>query len=89
MEALFATLIIDVTEGRDIAVFDVPGEFIQSEVPKDKMIHMVLRGEFVDIMCEVNPDYKKFVTRDKRGKEILYLKVICAIYGCIKAALLW
>ena len=89
LEALFATLIIDVFEKRDIAIFDVLGAFLQLEVSEEKIIHMVLRGEFVDIMCEVNPEFKQYITTDKRGNKVLYLKVIRAIYGCIEAALLW
>ena len=41
-----------------------------------------------DIMCEVNPEYRKFI-RNMNGKKILYVRVIRSIYGCIEAALLW
>ena len=49
---------------------------------------MRLRGKFVEIMCEVNPEYLPYVT-EERGKKVLYLKVLQAIYGCIESALLW
>ena len=49
---------------------------------------MKFRDEFVDIMCEVNPEFKKHVI-EERGKKVLYVKVLWAIYGCIKSALLW
>jgi hypothetical protein len=87
-EALMATLAIDIKEGRDVAIFDVPGAYLQAEMPKDKKVLMKLRGQFVDIMCEVNPEYKPYVT-EERGEKILYLKVLQAIYGCIESALLW
>eukprot|EP00957_Ditylum_brightwellii_P088007 6703136-Ditylum_brightwellii.AAC.1 len=38
VESLFTSLIIDAMEDRDIAVFDIPGEFLQPEVPENKMI---------------------------------------------------
>ena len=49
---------------------------------------MVFRNEFVDIMCEVNQEYKKYVTV-QNGKKVLYVKILRAIYGCIESALLW
>ena len=54
IESLFTSLIIDAMEGRDIAIFDVPGAFLQPEVPEDKMILLALQGEFVDIMYKAN-----------------------------------
>ena len=47
-----------------------------------------IRYEFVDIMREVNPDYKPYV-KYENGKKVLYVKVMRAIYGCIESALLW
>jgi hypothetical protein len=87
-EALMGTLAIDIKEGRDVAIFDVPGAYLQAEMPKEKKVLMKLRGQFVDIMCEVNPEYIPFVVEEK-GEKILYLKVLQAIYGCIESALLW
>ena len=83
------TLLIDAKEDRDVAIFDVPGAYLQAEMPAEKKLLMVFRGEFVDIMCEVNTEYKKYVTTDRNGKKILYVKVLRAIYGCIESALLW
>jgi len=36
-------------------------------------------------MCKVNPQYKKQV-RNERGKKVLYLRVLKALYGCIESA---
>jgi hypothetical protein len=47
-----------------------------------------LEGAFVDIMCEVNPEYLPDV-RFENGKKVLYLRVLKALYGCIESALLW
>ena len=83
-----ATLAIDIKEDRDVAIFDVPGAYLQAEMPKEKKLLMKLRGQFVDIMCEVNEEYKKYVIYEN-GKKVLYLQVLQAIYGCIESALLW
>ena len=49
---------------------------------------MILRDRFVDIMCEVNEEFREYVTV-VNGKRVLYLKVLRAIYGCIQSAKLW
>ena len=82
------TLLIDTNEGRDVAIFDVPGAYLQAEMPREKKILMKLRNEFVDIMCEVNPEYEQYVIKEN-GKKVLYVKILRAIYGCIESALLW
>ena len=47
-----------------------------------------LKNRFVDIMCEVNTEYKSYVRYEVKTK-VLYLRVIRAIYGCLESALLW
>ena len=88
LEALFLSLIIDVFEGRDVAIFDIPGAYLHAEMPEDKIVLMRFRGQFVDIMCQVNPEHKKNVIYEN-GKKVLYVRVVRAIYGCIESALLW
>ena len=57
-------------------------------MPADKLVLMKLRGKFVDIMCNVNPEYKSHVRYEGKCK-VLYLRVLRAIYGCLESALLW
>ena len=68
--------------------FDVSGLLMYAYIPKDKRILMKLRGDFVDIMCQVNPYYEQHV-RYENGEKVLYILVIREIYGCIESALLW
>ena len=88
LESILMTLGIDVFEGRDVAIFDVPGAYLHAIMPEEKEIVMVLRGKFVDIMCQVDPIYNDYV-RIVKGQKVLYLKVLRALYGCIESALLW
>jgi hypothetical protein len=74
-EALLGTLIVDAKEKRDIAIYDIPGAYLQTELPPDKEIHMRLRDEFVDIMCEVNANYLPYVVYEN-GKKVLYVKIL-------------
>jgi len=88
LEAIVGTLLIDDHEDRDMAIFDVPGAYLQAEMPKEKKLLMKFRDEFVNIMCEVNPNCRKYMIKEN-GKEVLYVKILRAIYGCIEYALLW
>ena len=88
LESILATLVIDAYEDRYVSISDVPGAYLHAEMPKGKLILMRLVGKFVDIMCEVNPEYLKYV-RHECGVKVLYLRVLRAIYGCLESALLW
>ena len=87
-KALMETLVIDATDQRDVAIFDVPGAFLQTVLPADKFLLMRIRDEFVDVMCEVKPEYIPCV-RQGNGKKVQYMNILRAIYGCIESALLW
>ena len=66
LEAFTATLVIDAKEGRDVGIFDVPGAFLQADMPKEKHITKKLRGDFVDILCRVNPEYQHLNEKDRK-----------------------
>ena len=57
VESLIALVIIFAFEKRDVAVFDVPGAYLQADLPDDKFALLKFEGQFVDIMVEVNPDF--------------------------------
>ena len=82
------TILIDAMEQRDVAVFDVPESYLQTEIKSDKQILLWIRDKLWDIMCELNSDYKPYVQYEN-GKKFLYVKVLRAIYGRIESAVLW
>ena len=88
MEALMGLLLINAYEGRDVAIFDVPGAYLHAKIPDSKFAILKIEGEFVDIMCDVNPEYKEDV-RYENGKKVLYVQILRALYGMIESALLW
>ena len=63
--------------------FDVPGAFLQPEMPKMKStggkggkVLMKITGKiFVDIMFDINPEYRKCIII-KKGKEALYVQAL-------------
>ena len=56
LEAILCTLIVYIYEENNIGTFDVHGTYLNAEIPKDKKNLMMLRGDFVDVMCKVIPD---------------------------------
>ena len=87
------TLVIDAHEGRDIAIADAPGAYLHAKFPEDKNVILRMTDVFVDIMCEVNSEYKRHIVYEvnRRGKKVkcLYVKVLRALYGCLESAFLW
>ena len=65
---------------------DVPGAYLHAEM--NDLVHMKVTGEMVKVMTNINPTYKKYVTEEK-GKPVLYVKLLKALYGCVQSALLW
>ncbi len=85
-DALMLSLMIDVYEKRDVAIADVVGAYLHALM--DDFTVLKLQGDVVDIMCEVNPTYREFVTVEN-NKKVLYLRLLKALYGCVRSALLW
>lgn len=54
----------------------------------DDYVLVKLTQESADLMCEVNKDLKKYMTKE-RGQNVLYLQLSKALYGCMQSALLW
>ena len=70
-ESVILTSIIDASEEREIAVYDIPGAFLHAKLPD--VVHMKVAGELATLLVQVDPDtYKDFVIMEK-GKETIYL----------------
>ena len=87
-EGIITTLLIGAYEGRKHISFDVPGAFLQADMPDDKLVLLKFKGRMADMLANVNDKYRSHVVRED-GKSVLYVKVIRAIYGCIESALQW
>jgi hypothetical protein len=80
-------------EQRDVMTCDIPNAFIQALLPKkdpgEDRVVMKITGVLVDMLVDINPKlYGPAVVLENR-KKVLYVEVLKAIYGMIKAALLW
>ncbi len=87
-ESVFITAVINAHEGRNVACFDIPGAFLHADVNED--ITMVLKGRLAELMVQVAPNlYRKYITFDRKGMAILYVKTQKALYGLLRSALLF
>jgi hypothetical protein len=87
-EAVFITAVIEAHEGRDVACFDIPGAFLHADSDED--ITMILKGRLAELMVQVAPNlYRKYISIDRKGTAVLYVKMQKAIYGLLRSALLF
>ena len=87
IESVMLSSIIDASEHRDIATVDIPGAFMQADM--DELVHMKIQGKMVDILVDILPSrYEKYVVVEN-GTKSLYVKLNKALYGTLRAALLF
>ena len=89
--ALFLTLTIDAKEGRDVAMCDIPGVFLQTDVPKgSSKVHIKIEGAMLELLAKINPQlYQKYIILIRKGKPVLYGEAHKAIYGTPNSSLLF
>ena len=82
------TGVVDAHEGRDIATMDIGSAYLTAD--NDEETIMVLRGKLAEMMTRVNPDlYRPYVTLSAKGVPMLYVRLSKALYGMLRAALLF
>jgi hypothetical protein len=87
IESMFLTSTIDAKERRYVVTTDVPGAFMQTDI--DELIHVKLEGPLVSLLAKVDPNlYEKYVATE-RGRPVLYVKLMKALYGTLQAAMLF
>ena len=87
IEAVMLLCVIDANERRDTATVDIPGAFMQADM--DKLVHMRLDGKMAELLVRVDPDlYEKYIVYEN-GKPVLYVVLKKALYGTLRAALLF
>ena len=87
-ESMFITAGIAASEGRYVRCYDVPSAFVNTDV--DENVLMVLKGELAEMMVHIAPQiYRKHITVDGKGSPVLYVKLQKALYGLMRASLLF
>ena len=70
-----------------MATADVAGAYLHAKMD-EFVIMKITNPHHIRIMCDIDPIYKEYITVEN-GKEVLYVQLLKALYGCIKSALLW
>lgn len=87
IEAVMLSCVIDAKERRDTATVDILGAFMQADM--DELVHMRLDGKMAELLVQVDPDlYEKYIVYEN-GKPVLYVVLKKALYGTLRAALLF
>ena len=88
LELLFILVSINAFEKRKTGTFDCPGAFLH--VKSDEDVIIALEGPLAELMVKVDPKiYRKYITRNKKGKPVLYAKCNTAMYRMMRSALLF
>jgi hypothetical protein len=87
-ESTFITAATIASERQTIQCYNVLSTFVKTDVDKD--ILMVLKGELADMMIQIAQQvYKKYMIVNKKGTKVLYMKLQKALYGLMRASLLF
>ena len=87
-ESTFITASIAAHERLVIRCCNIPSAFVNTNIDED--VIMVLKGDLAEMMIQVAPEvYRKYVAIDKKGTKIFYVKLQKALYGLMRASLLF
>jgi hypothetical protein len=87
-KSVFMTCAIAASEKRNIRCYEIPRAFVNADIAKDVL--MVLKGELADMMMQIaSQTYRKYITVNKEGAPILYVKLQKALYRLMRASLLF
>ena len=86
-EAVFLTAMIDALEDHDVAVIDIPGAFMQADM--DDEVFIRFEGKMTELLIEVDEALYKPYAVMEHGKTVIYVDLLKALYGTLKAARLF
>ena len=78
-------------EEREVAIFDIPNAFVQTEVTDEKnRVIALICGMLVDILVKIAPYiYKDYVKVNNKGEKQILVECLNALYGIMMASLLY
>lgn len=80
-------------EGRDVAIIDIPNIYCQTDLIKHDnhvKVIMIIREKLAEMLCKIAPEtYKRYITKDKKGNLILYVRLLKVLYGLMEASLMF
>ena len=86
-ESVLLSSVIDAKEQHDVATVDIPGAFMQGD--QDETVHMRLEGTLTELLTKCDPKlYRQYVVTEN-NKPVLYVELVKALYGTLRAALIF
>jgi len=71
LEAMMMTSAIDSKEVIYVALTDIQGAFLQTDMDED--VHMILEGKIAKLIMKLEPKlYRKYVWKNNNGMPMLY-----------------
>ena len=71
-DGLLITAAVDAHEGKNVAIIDIPGAFLQAE--NDKFVVMLLQGKLAEMMVKIDSSlYQKYMFIGKAKQPMLYV----------------
>ena len=87
-DSIFLTGVMDVCERRAIVILDIANALLHAM--NDEKVLMLLRLKLAEMMVAVDPElYQKYVTYTSKGVPMIYVRLSKALYGMLRAALLF
>ena len=86
-ESVLLNCVIDAKECRDVATVDIPGAFMQGD--QDETMHMRLEGTLAELLTKCDPKFYRQYVITENNKPVLYVERIKALYGTLRAALIF
>jgi hypothetical protein len=87
LESLLLTCVIDAMERRYVATTDIPGAFMHADM--DELVHVRFEGTLAELLVHINTSLNRKYVLIERGSPVLYAKLAKALYGTLRAALLF
>ena len=87
-EAMFLTAVINALEGGEVALFDVPGSFMQANM--DELVHVRFTGKMVELLLEIDREMYEPCVATEGKQKVMYVELLKALYGTVcMARLFW
>jgi hypothetical protein len=87
-KSMFITSSMAAKEKCHVWYYAIPSAFVNMDIGKDMLI--MLKGELAEMMVQIAPQiHQKYITVDKKGTIVLYVKLQKLLYGLMRASLLF
>lgn len=83
MDAIFLTAVTNNIEGRQVAVFNVPGTFMQAGM--DELVHVRFTRKMVELLLEINCEMYSPSMTHERGEKVMNVELLKAVYRTLRA----